>query len=125
IYNNRNSKITATITDKKSGVPMFQRYKQSIYDAMGDGTRLADNSSIGIFKEGKLQVGQNVVFSGNIKLPPNITPDAYFDEGYVYTIIPTAVEDEYYAFPAEVSTIGEKGANTIIKMLELYKATDR
>lgn len=124
IFNNRNSNIRATITDKSRGTPMFQTNKTTIYDALGDGNRLADNVSIGVFKEGKMQIGQGNTFQNAIKLPDNTTADDYFNEGYVYAIVPTAKEGEHFAFSTDVNTIGESGANSIIKMLELYKATD-
>lgn len=123
IFNNQDVNKTIDITDKSTGTPMFQRSNQSIYNALGDGSKLAGGVKIGIFKEGKLQVGVNNVFQDNIKLPNNTTHDMYFEEGVSYSIIPTAIEGEYFALPMDVNTIGDSGANTIIKMLELYKAS--
>lgn len=125
IFDNRDTNITATITNKSSGTPMFQKNQVSLYEALGDGNRLSDGVSIGIFKEGKLQVGINNPYQQNIKLPDNETHDQYFNEGYVYSIIPTAKQGEHFALGMNVSNISEDSSNSIIKILELYKANPR
>ena len=125
LFNNRTSPITIKITDKSSGTPMFQRNRVSIYDALGDGSKLAKDVNIGIYKEGKLQIGLNNVFKDNIKLPTGLTKDMYFQEGLVYAIVPTAIKGEYMALDMNVNSIGESRANDIIKILELYKASDK
>lgn len=125
IFDNRDSNITANITDKSSGTPIFQRYNQSIYNALGDGSRLADGVSIGVFKEGKLQTGINNPYQGNVKLPDGISNDEYFNDGYIYAVIPTAKEGEHFAINMDVNTISESDSNSIIKILELYKANPK
>lgn len=125
IFDNRDSTITANIVDKSSGTPIFQRYNQSIYDSLGDGSRLADGVSIGIFKEGKLQTGINNPYQDNIKLPDGVSNDEYFNEGYIYAVIPTAKEGEHFAINMDVNTISDSDASSIIKILELYKANPK
>lgn len=125
IFENRGTNMTAMITNKTSGTPMFQRNQQLIYEALGDNSRLADGVQIGIFKEGKLQVGLNNVFQNGIKLPEGVTADQYFSEGLVYAIVPTAVQGEHFALNMNVNTLDDNAADVIVRMLELYKASDK
>lgn len=125
IFNNKEANMSARIISKSTGTPMFQENKQSIYDALGDGTRLADNVSIGIFKEGMLQVSQGEVeFDGKIELPEGVPVEEYYQEGVVYAIVPNA-KGTHFALPMDINRVSEAKADVIIKLLQLYKANEK
>lgn len=126
IFENKSANIEATIISKSTGTPMFQKKSQTIYDALGDGTRLADNVTIGISKgKGALQIGAGgVEFEGEIEYPPGFDSSNYYQEGVVYAIVPNA-KGTYFALPMDINRLNENQADTIIKILQLYKANEK
>src|SRR5690606_32710303 len=107
IFNNRDtSNFKSIITRKSSGTPMFQNNYVSLYNALGDGTKLADNAKVAIYKNGGLKINISNNFQGKIKLPEDVYAEEYFQEGVIYAVVPTADGTTNFAIPMRVNNIG-------------------
>src|SRR5690606_28276576 len=91
---------------------------------LGDGNRLGEGVEIAVFKNGSLLTGDNSPTKKNIKLPEGVFPEDYFQEGVVYTIIPTADGVTSFAIPADVSNVSENDAEAVLHMIDLFTATN-
>lgn len=119
LFDNKDLRFAVTITSKSNGVLLKTKGpKVTIYDALGDGTKLPDNVKLAVYKDGSLQtslgVFSNVPLSNKKKLKA----------GYTYAILPTA-SGEYIAVPLNVSKVNENAARTVLKLLQLYKASTK
>lgn len=104
---------------------MFSRNRRSIYEALGDGKSLSEGVKIAVFKNGQLRSGLNTIVSDKIKTPNDVSNSEYFREGVVYTVIPTANENDFFALPSDVSRINENHASSLVRMIQLFSANEK
>lgn len=121
LFENQDRNYTVTITDKSTGTPMFSQNKRSIYNALGDGTRLSEGVKIGVYKNGRLRDGLTTTINGNI-LPEGVRPEEAFEEGRVYIVVPTAKEGQSFTFEADVNRVSPEAANAVVRMIQLFRA---
>ena len=119
IFNNRDTNYTVKITRKSPGSLLVNKSTKSLYNALGDGTKLANDVSIGIYKDSMLQTSLG---SATTK---SLINKSDLQTGYIYSILPTAESGNYIATPMDINSIGEDNARTVLKLVQLYKASDR
>lgn len=119
LYNNRDKEYTVKITRKSVGSLLTNKVNRDLYNALGDGTRLADDVELAIFKDSRLQTSISTNSNKSIINKPDL------NSGFLYAVIPTAETGSYLATPMNINTIGEEGAESVLRMIQLYKASDR
>lgn len=119
---NPNINFTTNITRKSTGTPLFVRTEGKIYDRLGNGERLSEGVQIGVYKNGRLLNGLNSTIETKIALPEGMSKDDYFQEGVVYTVIPTADGISSFAFASNINPIGTPTADSIVRMIQLFRA---
>lgn len=124
IYDNQDKNFTVKITRKSPGSLLVNKSTKSLYNALGDGSKLANDVTLGIFKDSMLQTSLG---SSTTKSLINKSTDLglQLQEGYLYSILPTAEKGNYIATPMDINPIGEDNARTILKLVQLYKASDK
>lgn len=119
LYNNRDKEYTVKITRKSVGSLLTNKVNRDLYNALGDGTRLADDVELAIYKDSRLQTSISSNSNKSIINKPDL------NSGFLYAVIPTAETGSYLATPMNINTIGEEGAESVLRMIQLYKASDR
>ena len=119
IYDNQDRNFTVKITRKSPGSLLLNKTTKSLYNALGDGTKLAHAVTLGIFKDSMLQTSLG---SATTK---SLINKSDLQTGYIYSILPTAESGNYIATPMDINSIGEDNARTVLKLVQLYKASDR
>jgi len=118
IFNNKDKQFSVTITAKSTGSLIANRgvVKKSIYSALGNGEKLADEVTIAIQKDSILQTAIGKHFDKKIINKEDL------EDGFVYTVVPTAKKGSFIALPADISKVSREDATTVLKMIQLFKA---
>lgn len=122
IFNNRNSNFQVVITVKSGGSIFSNKVKRSLYDALGDGTKIASNVEIAVYKEGQFRISPTIASNKNIYGIDDISSEDI--NGMVFSLIPNA-KGEYIPIPMDISRIGSNKAQTIVHAIRLYLANPR
>lgn len=116
IFDNKDNTYNTSITSKSPGFLILDHpdNQKSLFEALGDKTKLADKVKLGITKLGELYTGNKILFSDGDIVNPDI------EEGVVYSIVPSSEQDKYVSYPMKTNTIGQNNANTIVEAIRLF-----
>lgn len=119
VLDNKDGAFEVTITGKSNGTLLATNKSDSLYKMLGNGSKLAPGVTISIYKDSRLQTSLGSNFNDSI-----INKDE-LKSGHIYAIVPTATKGNFVATAMDISPIGESGARSILKALQLFRAGDK
>lgn len=121
IFENKEETFSTTITSKSPGWLILNKpsNQKSLYTALGDGTKLANDVTIGIGKLDQIYINNS---RGGVYKNSIINGDKVVN-GVVYAIVPSSKEDSYIMYPMDTKPIGESNAATIVNAIRIFAKT--
>lgn len=127
IFFNKDLNYKGTITSKSPGMIMLDKKEnqKSLFEVLGDKTKLADNVTLGITKplNRESEATSKDLYTDLSSKPFSLGEVVNGDKlqsGIVYAIVPSSSKDQYIVYPTKVNTIGEDNSKTIVEAIKLF-----